>query len=412
MSDTERYKRMIDDSRDGYWVVDLKGNLLKANQVYAEMSGYSIDELVSMHVTKLDAQDDEQKVNARIQKLLVQGHDRFRSQHRHKQGHLFEVDVAIDFNRESNQFFVSFRDISERRKYEQALHESEERYRHLFENAGDLAYSTDLDGVFTAVSESLLDVTGYTRNELINAHISKILTPENLELARRMTAAKLASEKQVTRYELEITGKEGQQIPLELVTTLTHRNGEPVGVQGIGRDISERKQFETDLRIAATAFESQESLMITDADCVILRANKAFTDCTGYTADEVVGQTPRIFKSGRHDKDFYRSMWDSINRNGTWQGEIWDRRKNGAVYPKWLTISAVKGGDGIVTHYVGSHIDITERKAAEEKIRQLAFHDPLTRLPNRQLLLDRLQQSLISSVRNSRKGALLVPRPG
>lgn len=407
MSDIERYKRMIDDSRDGYWVVDLKGNLLRANQVYAEMSGYSIDELVNMHVAKLDAQDDEQKVNARIQKLLVQGHDRFRSQHRHKQGHLFEVDVAIDFNRESNQFFVSFRDISERRKYEQALHESEEKYRSLFENAGDLAYSTDLNGIFTAISESLLDVTGYTRNELINAHISKILTPENLELARRMTAAKLASEKQVTRYELEITDKAGRQIPLELVTTLTHRNGKPVGVQGIGRDISERKRFETDLRVAATAFESQESLMITDADCVILRANKAFTDCTGFTAEEVVGQTPRIFKSGRHDKDFYRSMWDSINRTGTWQGEIWDRRKNGAVYPKWLTISAVKGDDGIVTHYVGSHIDITERKAAEEKIRQLAFHDPLTRLPNRQLLLDRLQQSLISSARNSKNGALL-----
>ena len=407
MSDPERYKRMIDDSRDGYWVVDLKGNLLKANQVYAEMSGYTIDELVDMHVTRLDAQDDEQKVTERIQKLLVHGHDRFKSTHRHKQGHLFEVDVAIDFNRDANQFFVSFRDISERHKYEQALRESEEKYRRLFENAGDLAYGTDLNGVFTAVSESLLNVTGYKRNELINAHISKILNPENLELARRMTAAKVASEKQVTRYELEITDKNGRQIQLELVTTLTHRNGEPVGVQGIGRDISERKQFETDLRIAATAFESQESLMITDADCVILRVNKAFSNCTGYTAEEVVGQTPRIFKSGRHDKHFYRSMWDIITRTGTWQGEIWDRRKNGEVYPKWLTISAVKGSDGVVTHYVGSHIDITERKVAEEKIRQLAFHDPLTRLPNRQLLLDRLQQSLISSVRNGKKGALL-----
>jgi diguanylate cyclase (GGDEF)-like protein/PAS domain S-box-containing protein len=398
---------MTDDSRNGYWVVDLQGNLLKANQVYAEMSGYSVDELVNMHVTRLDVQDDETKVNARIEKLLAQGHDRFESRHRHKKGHLFEVDVAIKYVRGSNHFFVSFRNLSERNIYRQELHESEEKYRRLFENAGDLAYSTDLNGVFTAVSESLLEVTGYSREELIDFPIGKILTPENLELAKRMTAAKLAGDKQVTRYELEITDKQGRQIPLELVTTLTHRHGVPVGVQGIGRDISERKRLETDLRIAATAFESQESLMITDACGVILRINKAFTNCTGYTTEEVVGQTPRIFKSGRHDADFYRKMWESIDRTGGWQGEIWDRRKNGEVYPKWLTISAVRGIDGGVTHYVGSHVDITERKAAEEQIRQLAFHDPLTRLPNRQLLLDRLQHSLISNARSGRKGALL-----
>ena len=407
MSESERYKRMTDDPRDGYWVVDLHGNLLKANQVYAEMSGYSVDELVNMHVTRLDAQDDERKVKARIEKLIAEGHDRFESRHRHKKGHLFEVDVAINYIREANHFLVSFRDISERNHYQQKLSESEEKYRRLFENAGDLAYSTDLNGVFTAISESLMAVTGYRRDELLNAPISKILTPENLELAKRMTAAKLAAEKQVTRYELEITDKQGRQLPLELVTTLTYRNGVPVGVQGIGRDISERKRLETDLRIAATAFESQESLLITDANGVILRVNKAFTKCTGYTADEVVGQTPRLFKSGRHGADFYRDMWENIHRTGGWQGEIWDRRKNGEVYPKWLTISAVRGNDGVVTHYVGSHIDITERKAAEEQIRQLAFHDPLTRLPNRQLLLDRLQHSLSSNARSGRNGALL-----
>ena len=100
-------------------------------------------------------------------------------------------------------------------------------------------------------------------------------------------------------------------------------------------------------------------------------------------------------------------MWETINRTGTWQGEIWDRRKNGEIYPKWLTITAVKGDDGIVTHYVGSHIDITERKAAEEEIQHLAFYDPLTRLPNRRLLMDRLQQALASSARSGREGALL-----
>ena len=170
---------------------------------------------------------------------------------------------------------------------------------------------------------------------------------------------------------------------------------------------NELYKSEADLRIAATAFESQESLMITDANGVILRVNQPFIENTGYKAEEIVGQTPRLLKSGRHNADFYREMWETLLHTGTWQGEVWDRRKNNEVYPKWLTISAVKGRDGVVTHYVGSHIDITERKVAEDAIKNLAFYDPLTRLPNRRLLLDRLKQVLASSVRSGMEGALL-----
>jgi diguanylate cyclase (GGDEF)-like protein/PAS domain S-box-containing protein len=172
-------------------------------------------------------------------------------------------------------------------------------------------------------------------------------------------------------------------------------------------DITERKRAESELSIAAAAFESQESMLVTDANNVILRVNKAFADCTGYTAEEVIGKTPQIFKSGRHDRKFFAAMWQSIKRTGSWQGEIWDRRKNGEVYPKWLTISAVKGQDGVVTHYVGAHTDITERKIAEGKINQLAFFDQLTGLPNRTLFLDRLRQAMIACERSGAQGALL-----
>jgi diguanylate cyclase (GGDEF)-like protein/PAS domain S-box-containing protein len=172
-------------------------------------------------------------------------------------------------------------------------------------------------------------------------------------------------------------------------------------------DITERKRAEAELSIAATAFDSQEGMVVTDARGVILRVNKAFSDTTGYAAEDVVGQTPRILKSDRHDPQFYAAMWECIHRTGTWQGEIWDRRKNGEVYPKWLTISAVKGRDGAVTHYVGAHTDITERKMAEGRINQLAFFDQLTGLPNRTLLLDRLHQAMIFCERNKLMGAVL-----
>jgi len=171
---------------------------------------------------------------------------------------------------------------------------------------------------------------------------------------------------------------------------------------------AERQRAEEQQRIAATAFESQEGMVVTDTNGVILRVNRAFCDISGYAVEELVGQNPRMLKSGRHNADFYRDMWASIQREGGWRGEIWDRRKNGQEYPKWLTISAVKNGDGAVTHYVGVHYDITERKKAEERINELAFFDQLTGLPNRTLLLDRLNQVRAASSRSGSHGALFM----
>ena len=171
--------------------------------------------------------------------------------------------------------------------------------------------------------------------------------------------------------------------------------------------LRESQQAEVDLRVAATAFEAQEGMVITDAGHVILRVNRAFTDITGYAPEDAIGKNMSLLKSGRHGADFYAAMRDSIRRNGSWRGEIWNQRKNGEIFPEWLTITAVKGGAGDVTHYVGTLTDITARKAAEDEIQQLAFYDLLTRLPNRRLLIDRLQQALVSSSRSRLIGALL-----
>jgi diguanylate cyclase (GGDEF)-like protein/PAS domain S-box-containing protein len=172
-------------------------------------------------------------------------------------------------------------------------------------------------------------------------------------------------------------------------------------------DVTKSRRVEQELRIAATAFESLHGMMVTDAEGIILRVNKAFVDMTGYSAAEAVGQSPAILKSGRHPAEFYADMWQQLAIAGSWSGEIWDRRKNGETFPKWQTISAVRGSDGRVTHYVSAFTDISERKAAEQRIHDLAFYDPLTRLPNRRLLIDRLQQAVSLSSRNQHYGALL-----
>lgn len=133
---------------------------------------------------------------------------------------------------------------------------------------------------------------------------------------------------------------------------------------------AERKQADGIMRIAAVAFESHEAMFVTDASERILQVNRAFTELTGYTAAEVIGHTPRLLNSVKSDPDLYRDIWDTIHRTGRWQGEIWDSRKDGGEFLNWLTISEVKGGDGTVTHYVGAKTDITERKRAEEEIRE------------------------------------------
>lgn len=155
------------------------------------------------------------------------------------------------------------------------------------------------------------------------------------------------------------------------------------------------------LRLATKVFESTlEGIMVTNARRVIESVNPAFTQITGYKAHEVIGKTPAILSSGRHDAAFYQKMGDELAANGYWQGEIWNRRRNGEIYPEWLTISSVKDDGGRIANYVGVFSDITKRKAAEEQMQFLAYHDGLTSLPNRELFLDRLHHAIAHAHRH------------
>ena len=184
-------------------------------------------------------------------------------------------------------------------------------------------------------------------------------------------------------------------------------SGKPLRSVGAVQDITREKLVEDRLRVAAVAFETHEAIMITDAYDNIIRVNQAFEETTGYKAEEVLGKNPSILSSGRQDKAFYAAMWRQLLSTGSWSGEIWDRRKNGQMYPKWLTITAVRNESGETTEYVAIFNDISERKQAEEEIRNLAFYDALTRLPNRRLLLDRFHLALSASARSGHYGAVL-----
>jgi diguanylate cyclase (GGDEF)-like protein/PAS domain S-box-containing protein len=166
-------------------------------------------------------------------------------------------------------------------------------------------------------------------------------------------------------------------------------------------------QAQNDLRISSIAFQSQEGMLVTDANRAILRVNRAFSNITGYTAEEVIGQTLYKLSSEQHNEAFYTEMWARVHYTGEWEGEVWNRRKSGEVYPEYLNITAVKDVNDIITNYVATLTDITERKQAADEIEHLAFYDSLTQLPNRRLLLDRLKRALAASARSGRDGGLL-----
>lgn len=183
--------------------------------------------------------------------------------------------------------------------------------------------------------------------------------------------------------------------------------GVPRRLIGATEDVTQRMAQEAELRVAAAAFESHESMLVTNAQVEILRVNPAFTALFGLAANEVLGRNPRLLKSGRHEADFFVAMWAELVQHHSWQGEIWNVRKDGVEFPCWLCITAVCDDAGVVTHYVATHTDITLRKAAEDEVKRLAFFDPLTNLPNRRLFSDRLHQAVTKAKRELGHMALI-----
>jgi diguanylate cyclase (GGDEF)-like protein/PAS domain S-box-containing protein len=192
-------------------------------------------------------------------------------------------------------------------------------------------------------------------------------------------------------------------------TPIVDSAGRVQGVMCLARDISDEMQNEERLRLWGSVIQhSSEAIIICDAKQRIVQVNRAFEEITGYTEAEAIGRTPRILKSGKHDREFYRRMWREVTQRGQWRGEVWNRRKNGDLYVEWLALGAVRDDSGAIAHFVGIFSDITARKQIEERVRHLAHFDPLTDLPNRAQLVELATQTLKIARRDRRKLALLV----
>ena len=385
------------------------GEIKDANPAAAAYYGYPTQRLVGMNISDINTLPPERIAEER-QKALREARNYFLFSHRLASGEVRDVEVYSTPIESGGLplLFSIVHDITARKEALTELQASEAWFRNIFENANTGIASTDSRGRLTSFNEAFRALLGYEAQALGRMHLAEFTHPDDLKLEVGFFDEIVARRREHYHMTKRYIASDGRILWVDLfVTVIRNAQGEAANFVGIITDITTHKQAEAELRIAASAFESQEGMMITDANSVILRVNSAFTQTTGYTAEEAVGQTPRLLQSGRHDPNFYRAMWEAIHATGGWQGEVWDRRKNGEVHPKWLSISAVKGEDGKVTHYIGMHHDITERKKAEERINELAYFDQLTGLPNRTLLLDRLDQAMKTSGRSDRHCALL-----
>jgi diguanylate cyclase (GGDEF)-like protein/PAS domain S-box-containing protein len=278
------------------------------------------------------------------------------------------------------------------------LRDSQARLHSMTDNAQDAIIEIDAFGGIEFWNKAASRIFGYEAAQVRGRPLHELIVPERFRAA--FTAAFpqfiASGEGMMVGRSIEMVGlcRDGREVPIEV--SIAGLPG-PSGRHAIGilRDITARQAAEQGLKLGARVIDyALNGILVTDGELRIRLVNPAFTRITGYAPLDVIGKTPHVLKSGRHPPEFYAEMWRALNSEGEWQGEIWNRRRNGEIFPEWLSLSAIRDTRGQTTHYVGIFSDISQRKELEQDLERLAFYDPLTGLANRTLFRERLRQAL------------------
>lgn len=295
--------------------------------------------------------------------------------------------------------------LEERKRALQASEEQLERQQQILDQIQDSVIAMDLSGYITGWNKGAEQQFGYSADEALGKNILFLYADEDEDALFHEAFLEHGSREMVVKRRK----KSGETFWASLSLSLSRdARGNPNSIIGYLVDITERLKAEEELRLQAAIFEySDEGIMVTDVSKRIISVNRSFTKITGYEAQEAIGQPASILKSELHDRAFYAAMNAAIADDGLWIGELWDKRKNGEIFPAWMSISTVRNKEGVITHYFSVFNDLTERKNAERQIYHLAYYDVLTGLPNRANLYTLLRQALLEAQRNKTHGAVL-----
>ncbi|MBH3341807.1 EAL domain-containing protein [Pseudomonas mendocina] len=413
---------------DLLYVHDMQSRqVLFSNHSLGQQLGYSKAELRAMRedfwVQVLHPDDAEYYWRIRnLQKVVGDGvllESVLRWRHRNGQWHWFSIReqaLARDDRGRVSRLIGVAKDITEQIERNQSLRDSEQRYRLLAESISDVIFSTDSALSLNYVSPSVEPVLGYTVNWMMaNSFYGLAANPQQLDglnllldrirdaLGERDRLNRLRDELPDQLFVFDCLRADGHKIPVELrLVLMWDENGRFEGILGVGRDISQQRRAEKDLRMAATVFEhSTAAILVTDPAGYIVQVNKAFSRVSGYSAGQVLDQLPGMLTADRQQATHMQYILGQLNQRGSWEGEVWLKRKGGENFPAWVGITAVHDEEGDLVSYVCFFSDISERKASEQRIHRLAYYDALTHLPNRTLFQDRLHSALQHAERHS-----------
>ncbi|MCK9799138.1 EAL domain-containing protein [Pseudomonas sp. MAFF 302030] len=385
------------------------GCLLEVNNAFEEQIGLSAEEVIGQTATRLNIWGINGVGPSLLQRLQGGSIRNLEMPFRRHNGQLFTGLISAEpFDLDTTPaIVVVVRDITQLKETQQQLQTSEEKFAKAFHASPDgLLLTRQRDGLLIEANEGFSRITGFNNAMSVDRSTLDLGIWVNLNERKQMLDL-LQRDGFVRDFSCHIRRSDGQIRLCELSSRPL-----PIGDEDcmltIARDITERQLMQETLQQAATVFESTaEGVLITDTRQHISAVNRAFSEITGYSENEALGHTPRLLASGLHDSAFYAAMWHQLTLEGHWQGEISNRRKNGEIYPSWLTINAVRNKDRFITHFVAVFADISSLKHAQARLDYQAHHDPLTGLPNRTLFESRLLTALNNQQENGGQGAVL-----
>ncbi len=304
-------------------------------------------------------------------------------------------------------------EIEERKQAQLRFERLSHQNRLLLDSAGEGIFGVNTRGHLTFINPQASKMLGWELEVMMGQSMHDLTHHTRADGSVYPKNECMISQTMRKRQAVRITDelfwrKSGEGFPVEYQATPIIENGRVVGAVVVFKDITERLKAEESLKQSAAVFDNTaEAILISDANNRIIKVNDAFIRITGYRREEVIGKDPKMLSSGKQGDEFYRSLWNALQTKGQWVGEIWNRRKSGEIYPEWLSISAITNERGQISNYIAVFNDISPVKQTEERLQYLAHHDPLTGLPNRLLLQDRLAHAVRTAHRNKQQLAVL-----